>query len=442
LIAVLFVALLASAAVSTTARADVRTEAAALAAQKKAQKDFMSKKYGAGITKLQNALRACGTKKCSDEVRASLMLDLGAQEFRKGNKKGATKTWSTALKLVPSATLGATYDVPDIRQALDDVRGPAAGGGGGGGGGAAGGTAGGAGTEPSGGATGGGTTEPPAEKGEKGEKAEGEKTAGEKGEGGEKGEEKAAGEGEKPAEGGGEEPGGGGKAFHRIWVGVGGTFEFGHLPAGQNLCKQDTTPQGTFVPHNNQHYYCTWQAPGSSDTTDFPPSSGPYSFINGNLQPGQAGNVKDSLVLGNIRFYLTLDYALSQNFLVGTRLGVSLLTYPGKAASGFGPFYGEGRATYLFGGAPLSGGVAPMIFGGLGVAEFDANASDNITLGPMMGGPVKIWRVGGPFFLDAGGGLRFGGNRVAGTVAVRANFALGSVFTVTAGPEAGVLFGF
>jgi hypothetical protein len=418
-----------SAGVSTTARADVRTEAAALAAQKKAQKDFMAKKYAAGITKLQNALKACGKKKCSDDVRASVMMDLGALEFRRGNKKGAAKTWGTALGIVPSATLGATYDVPDIRQALDDTRGPS----GGGSSAAAGGAAGAGGTEPSTGA-GGATTETP----EKTEKAEGEKTGGEKAEGGEKGEGPAAGEGEKPAENAEEAAAAGPGKLHRFWLGVGGTLEFTHLPAGQDLCVLNTNANGTLgSPHNNEGYYCTWNG-----GQDFPPRNAQGVQINGDLQHPNAGNVKDSLALGNLRFYLTADFALSQNFLLGLRLGASVFTFPGSA-TGFGRFYGEARASYLLGSKPMSGGVAPLFFGGLGVAEFDGSATDQIVLSMGAGnGPVQIWRVGGPFFLDAGGGLRFGSDRIGVTAAARANFAIGSAFIVTVGPEVGVQYGF
>jgi hypothetical protein len=429
---------LTGAAVSTTAHADVRTEAAALAAQKKAQKDFMSKKYGAGITKLQNALKACGKKKCSDEVRASVMMDLGALEFRKGNKKGAAKTWGTALGLAPSATLGATYDVPDIRQALDDTRGPSAGGGGGGaagggGGGTAGGAAGGGGTEPSTGA-GGASTETP----EKAEKGEGEKTGGEKTEGGEKAEGQPA-EGEKPAENAEESAlGAGGGQVHHFWVGLAGTLEFTHLPAGQDLCVLNTTSGGGLgSPHNNESYYCTWNG-----GQDFPPRNAQGVQINGDLQHPNAGNVKDSFAIGNLRLYLTVDYALSQNFIVGARLGASLFTFPGSA-TGFGRFYAEGRATYLVGSKPLSGALAPLFFAGLGAAEFDASATDNIVLAMGAGqGPVQIWRVGGPFFIDVGAGLRFGTERIGVTAAARANFALGSAFIVTVGPEVGVQYGF
>jgi hypothetical protein len=161
------------------------------------------------------------------------------------------------------------------------------------------------------------------------------------------------------------------------------------------------------------------------------------------FQHGKAGNVKDSLVLGNERLYLTFDYALSQNFLVGARLGASFSVYPGSAASAFGRFYGEGRATYLFGGTPLSGGFAPLVFAGLGVAEFDGSGTDTIVLANMQGqGPVDIWRVGGPFFIDVGAGLRIGGHRFGFTAAVRGNFAIGSAFIVTVGPELGLQVGF
>jgi hypothetical protein len=426
---------------TTTALADVKTEAAALQAMKKAQKDFVGAKYGAGIQKLQKALKACGTKKCSDEVRADLLRDIGAQQFRKGDKKGANKSWAAAYKLMPSISLSATYDSPDVRQAFEDAGGGGSRGGGGGGGGGAGGSAtaaggGGAESTGSGAGTGAGDTSGSGEGGgDKGEKAD-------KGEGGDKGDKGA--EGEKSAEGGEapkEEPPKeeGGKEFRRIWLGVSGTVEFGHLPAGQDLCRL-----ANGQPANNLNYYCTY-----NNGSDFPPRNDTQN-INGLLQHGQAGNVSDQIGVGNIRVMLAFDYAVLENFLLGARLGVSFLTYPGTAAandgktSSLGRLHAELRATYLFGQHPLGRGIAPLVFVAGGVSEFDQHASDNIVLQNNAGsGPVQIWRTDGPLFLAVGAGIRLGvTERFAFTGAIRGNFALSPVFLPTVGPEIGLQVGF
>ncbi len=437
-----------AASVATNASADVKTESAAYSAMQKAQKDFVAKKYAAGIAKLQKAITACGTKKCSDDVRANLLRDLGAQQLRKGNKAGAQKAWAAALKLSPGLSLSATYDVQDVRQAFDEASG------GGGSKAAAGGAGAGAGEGTStgtGAAGGGGTSAPPAEKAEK---AEGEKPEGEKAEGGEKGGEKTgektegAGEGEKPAENAEE---GGAKKFHRFWLGLAGTLDLAHLPGGKDLCMLNSASQGGLgLPKNTENYYCTWNG-----GQDFPPrhlpASDPNSMINGYLQSGKAGNVSDSFALGNVRLLLAFDYAATQNILLGARIGVSFLTYPGSAAasdgktSGFGRLHAELRASYLFGGNPLGPGVvAPLVFVGGGISEFDAHATDTIVLSGGAGhGPVDIWRTDGPVFVAVGAGVRMAlTDTIAGTAALRGNFAFGPVFMPTVGPELGLQYGF
>lgn len=273
---------LGAASIATNAAADVRTESAAYSAMQKAQKDFVGKKYAAGIAKLQKALKACGAKKCSDEVRANLLRDLGAQQLRKGNKAGAKNAWTAALKLVPSLTLSATYDVPDVRQAFDETNGGGGGGKATAGAGGAGGT-GGEGTSAGASPGAGGGEEKGAPPAEKAEKSEGEKTEGEKTEGGEK----AEGEGEKPAEGGSGE--GGPKKLRHFWVGLAGSFEFMHLAGAKDLCVLNTTPTGALgLPKNNENYYCTYD-----NGSDFPPrhlpTTDPNSMINSYLVPGQEG---------------------------------------------------------------------------------------------------------------------------------------------------------
>lgn len=133
-------------AFAPSAFADARTEAAAKAATKKAQTDYKAMNYGTAATRLQKALTACGTKKCSAATRASLLADLGVMQFKKGNKDDANKSWSDASKAQPGVALNAAYASGDVQAAFD----AATGAGGGGAGGGAGGGGGGGGGQPSG----------------------------------------------------------------------------------------------------------------------------------------------------------------------------------------------------------------------------------------------------------------------------------------------------
>jgi hypothetical protein len=121
---------LAATAVASPALADKRTEAAAKSAMKKAQNDYLAMNYGSGAARLQKAIHACGTTKCSPGVQAALLVDEGAMLFRVGTKDDAAKAWAQAAKLKPGLALNPAYDAPDLRAAFTS----AVGGGGGGGG--------------------------------------------------------------------------------------------------------------------------------------------------------------------------------------------------------------------------------------------------------------------------------------------------------------------
>jgi hypothetical protein len=147
-----FVSLLVATVVLTfspSASADARAEAAAKAAAKKAQVDYKAMNYGTAATRLQKALATCGTKRCSAGTRASLLVDLGVMQFKKGNKDDATKSWTDAAKAQPGVALRPAYASGEVQAAFDAATS------GGGGGGAAGG-GGGAGREGGGGGGGGG----------------------------------------------------------------------------------------------------------------------------------------------------------------------------------------------------------------------------------------------------------------------------------------------
>jgi hypothetical protein len=160
---------------------------------------------------------------------------------------------------------------------------------------------------------------------------------------------------------------------------------------------------------------------------------------------------------------VAFDFAVLESLLLGVRAGIVLFEYPGGSpslsmgqtsgaavkegkASPFGRLHAEVRATYILPTSrhPLSSaGVAPIVFAGGGVSEFDAHASDTVTLNNGSHGTVTIWRTDGPLFFLAGAGVRWAFvPSVAMTAAVRANFAVSAGFMPSFGPELGVQYGF
>jgi hypothetical protein len=229
--------------------------------------------------------------------------------------------------------------------------------------------------------------------------------------------------------------------YRRFWIGGAVTIEFTHLSAAQNLCQLNGTR-----PANSGNYYCTY-----NDGTDFPPRDAMGQQVADLLQPGRAGNVKDSLAMGNVRLLLALDYAVTQNILLGARVGVSFFTYPGAAAANdgrtlsVGRLHAEMRSTVVFGSRPLVDiGIAPILFVAEGVSQFDAHTSDTIVLQSKLGGgPVRIWRINGPLFFAIGAGMRWAfTNRIVATAALRANLAASTPLALTFGPEMDVQYGF
>ena len=110
---------------------DRRTEAAAKDALKRAANDYLATDYATGAARLQRAVRACGTTKCSAATRAMLLRDMGTMLFRNGDLGAARKAWVEALKLQADLALNPDYDTPDLHAAFEEARSsaPAAGGG-------------------------------------------------------------------------------------------------------------------------------------------------------------------------------------------------------------------------------------------------------------------------------------------------------------------------
>ncbi|HLK39612.1 MAG TPA: hypothetical protein VKU41_22810 [Polyangiaceae bacterium] len=127
------------------AAVDARTEAAAKAAMKKANQQYLRSNYAAAASVLDRAARACGVSKCSSATRAAVLRDLGTMQVKKGDQAGASKSFTDAIALQPGLELDPDYDTSDVRSAFEAAKGSVgSGGGGSGGGGAGGGSSGGA----------------------------------------------------------------------------------------------------------------------------------------------------------------------------------------------------------------------------------------------------------------------------------------------------------
>ncbi len=107
------------AGVSEAFAADRKTEALARGALKKAELDSLTWDYDRAISRLQKALTACGTVRCSKPTRAALMRDVGVMQFKKGNAGDASKSFAAARKLDRRVALNPAYDQADIRAAWE-----------------------------------------------------------------------------------------------------------------------------------------------------------------------------------------------------------------------------------------------------------------------------------------------------------------------------------
>jgi len=228
----------------------------------------------------------------------------------------------------------------------------------------------------------------------------------------------------------------------KLFFGVGGSIDFTLLSSGQDVCLLNNK---TAIPINDGGYYCT-----NPSGTDYPRRD--KNLENGLLQPGRAGSVNGGVAPANLRIWLSLDYALSANFLLGLRAGVVLRGYPGDAAQQDGkpilPFHAEVRGTYLVGKDALLQKFAPYILVGAGASQF--TASVDVPVSETGANPptktVQAWVVGGPGFATLGGGVRIalGSPRAALMFTpIKGNLAFGSGPLVPSlQPELGIQFGF
>ncbi|WP_394847559.1 hypothetical protein LZC95_08845 [Pendulispora brunnea] len=243
--------------------------------------------------------------------------------------------------------------------------------------------------------------------------------------------------------------------YPRFWVGAGLGFDFLVLPAGDDVCKLNGEPQSgeqptgnKFEPKNDAGYYCT-----TPDGTDYPSRTDKF-VQNLALQDGKAGKVESGLAPSNFRVWLSFDYALSANFLVGARIGLVFRTFPGNEPKQDGhvllaPFHGEARLTYLVGKDAILQPVAPYAFLATGVSQYDAKVEVPVVERDIPGTrTIHAWEIGGPWFASLGAGIRvaFGDRKnIALLLGGRGNLTLPvakSPAVPSFGPEANFQIGF
>jgi hypothetical protein len=265
-----------------------------------------------------------------------------------------------------------------------------------------------------------------------------------------------------------------------------GGFDMVFMPEASNACllnAADGKPMNSGV-------YCT------SGDSDFPartnyannrirskddPDVNP-TYLQGYGTAGFPGKINSGTAVGTMSANVHVDYALTNNFLVGARLGWLFNGYTGKAGVDEGatlalPMHAEARGTYYFGDDPLSKeGLSFYVFGGAGVTQQAAYVETNVRLGtacnPALGadgtnctaavapadqgtqdaggqeklvqGKVKGWFLGGPAMIGIGAGARYAFNpNVALFAAPRLQVTFGGGAVGTAiSPEIGMQYGF
>lgn len=245
------------------------------------------------------------------------------------------------------------------------------------------------------------------------------------------------------------------KKAPKLWVGLFGAFDYAFVPSADKVCSiNPPTGPDLLLPVNDKNYYCV-----ASDGTDYPyrPSSTEDANTNprgqefSQLQPDRSNTVSGGGAFGNIRIMASLDYAATNNVLVGARLGFVLGTYPAEAAGfdgkSFAPIHVELRGTYVIGDQPLAKkGFAPYVFAGAGVSTFESKVKVSVVenvAGTNKAKQVDAWHLAGPGFVALGGGGRYAlSQRAALMGGLRLNVAFGNGTAPSIGPEVGVVFGF
>jgi hypothetical protein len=245
--------------------------------------------------------------------------------------------------------------------------------------------------------------------------------------------------------------GGGGKGgkFPRIWIGVGLQLDLYLMPGAQDVCVLNPKTGIGGLADNGPGYACV----DPKTSANFP---GKNQTLNGEILPSASTPTSDQVSggfrPGNLRILASFDYALSQNALLGARAGYVLLTDPGSSpGAAFAPIHLEARLTYLIGHNALTKkGIAPMVFVGAGLGEFDAFvpvtvlSNTKLTMASQAELPENAWLTAGPGFISAGAGVRILlSPKVAATGALKFEGGIGGAAGFLPGfaPEIGIQFG-
>jgi hypothetical protein len=222
----------------------------------------------------------------------------------------------------------------------------------------------------------------------------------------------------------------------RFFLGVSVALDLYLVPGAQDVCKLNA---GGTAPLTSGNPYACLTSGGAAF-----PGTGPNApTINNNIQLGHSDQVQGGFAHGPLHLMITGDYALNANMLIGARLGYELFTAPSGAA--FAPFHAEARFTYLFGRDAVSAKLAPMIFAGGGIGEFDSFVPVQVFVTGVPQQNLNAWITAGPLFVTAGGGVRFQlAKKVFGTAALRIQGAFGGTSGFIPGvvPELGIQYGF
>jgi hypothetical protein len=237
------------------------------------------------------------------------------------------------------------------------------------------------------------------------------------------------------------------KVRRRLWVGMAATFDYTFIPSTDDACKL----RGDATPLNEKNYYCT-----RDNGTDYP--SRIDATENAAILATEGGTARTDRVsgggaFGNVRLLVSVEYAATENLLLGGRIGLVLNNFPGTEAGVDGkrfnaPLHAEARATWVFGSEALfNPGIAPYVFAGGGVGHVETRVAVQVTEvrtgRPSASQDVDAWHLAGPWFLAVGGGARVTIlPRYAIAFGLRGTLAFGDATAPSVGPELGVQMGF
>ncbi|MEB2311420.1 MAG: hypothetical protein OZ928_06195 [Polyangiaceae bacterium] len=191
--------------------------------------------------------------------------------------------------------------------------------------------------------------------------------------------------------------------YKKNWIGVHVGFDLAFM-GGDDVCSPDS--------QQNNGYACFYN--------EGPASGNQYQ---GSPQPGRADSIKGGIAPATVRLMLSYDRALTQNFLLGARVGYAFNGGPDSNGTSFMPFHAEARLSYWFGKDVLSKkGIRPYVALGGGLAQVDAKLP--VTLidcgtgsavnpacltgsAPGQTMTLDAWKKLGQSFISVGGGAMY-----------------------------------